>query len=133
MSSSTTPDDKGGREDLRKDFDKLTAEIHSAERTVQVAVGWALNLVHSIFRKSFPSNAAFELLSKGEKIEFIERISRFEDDLLERDLGQAAVGCALFKMWLGALAEGDEELGNYFSRELDHFSRLGDWLQPGPS
>jgi len=86
-----------------------------------------------MFRKSFSSISAFESLSKGEKIEFVERISRFEDDLLERDLGEAAVGCALFKIWLGALAEGDEELGDYFSRELDHFSRLGDWLQPGPS
>jgi hypothetical protein len=133
VSDNTTPRDEVGRKGLCKDFDKLTADINAADQVTQVAIGHGLNLVHSIFRKSYCDLADYKALPKSEKIEYLNRMSRFEEELLEQNNRETAIGCALFKMWLGAIAEGDDELAGYFSNQLEQLSRLGDLLNTDPS
>jgi hypothetical protein len=128
MNTHTTPIDEVGRKGLCNDFDSLTAEINSADATTQVAVGHALNVMHSIFNKSFSNLAEFKSLSKSEQIGYLNNMTQFEEELLQRNSNEMAIGCALFKMWVGALAESDDDLADYFERELEKLSRIGDPL-----
>ena len=116
------------REEMRRDFDEVTSGLKEADRAIQVCVGVGLNLSYSMFIKNFESQARFSEKPKSEKIEYINKMSNFEDTIRSDKDEVVAVGIALFKMWLAAVTEGDNQLIEHFHIEMDRLSRLGDVL-----
>jgi hypothetical protein len=65
---------------------------------------------------------AFRALSKEEQFDYMRALSQMEAKLPPDGM----IGFALFKMWVGAVAAGDEGLIREFSRGLEPLSRKGD-------
>jgi hypothetical protein len=85
-------------------------------------------MASSIFHQAYPSPSEFQKLPKSERIKYINKLTDMENKLREERGDQsAALGFGLFKMWLGAVAELDSELMQQFSKELDYFSKKGDF------
>ncbi len=114
-----------GRKAFREEFDTVTAKLRRADEASQVAVGHTINMANSFFIQRFTAIESFRKLPKAEKIAYIESLTSMEEKLTTKD-PHAAVGFGLFKMWVGALSEGDDELVSKFSKELAFFSKKGD-------
>ena len=114
------------REDMKREFDEVTLGLEEVDQAIQTRVGVGLNLSHSMFLKSFGSQVSFSEKSKSEKIDYINKLSNFEDSIRSDKDKFIAVGVALFKMWLAAVAEDDNQLIEHFQTEMDRLSRLGD-------
>jgi hypothetical protein len=113
------------REELRNDFLRVTTKLKSADSAIQMAVGHSINLANSLFMQRFGGVAGFRALSKSEKLKYIEALTITEENMA-KDQPHASIGFALFKMWIGALTEEDEELRKEFSHGLSELSRKGD-------
>lgn len=113
------------RAGLRQDFARVTSTLGRAENLVQVAVGHSINMANSMFIQRFGSAARFRKLPKNQRLEYIAALSRAEEKMV-KEQPHAAVGFALFKMWIAAVTEDDEELIQEFSKGLASFSRKGD-------
>lgn len=113
------------REGLRQDFERATTKLRRADPFVQAAVGHSINMANSIFMQRFGNVDQFRALPKDEKIQYIMALSRAEEGFA-KDQPHAAVGFALFKMWIGALTAEDEELVQQFSKALAVLSAQGD-------
>jgi hypothetical protein len=114
-----------GRKAFREEFDTVTAKLRTADEVSQVAVGHSINMANSFFIQPFTAIESFRKLPKAEKLAYIQSLTSMEEKLTAKD-PHAAVGFGLFKMWVGALAEDDEELIARFSKELAFLSRKGD-------
>lgn len=110
---------------LRDDFLRVTTRLRAADPVIQMAVGHSINMANSLFIQRFGSIAGFRGLSKPEKFQYIEALTNAEENMA-KEQPQAAVGFALFKMWIAALTEEDEELLQEFSTGLAELSRKGD-------
>lgn len=113
------------RERLRQDFARVMTKLGQAENLIQVAVGHSVNMANSMFTQRFGSVAAFRKLPKKKKIEYITALSRAEE-AFAKEQPHTSVGFALFKMWVGAVTEDDEELIQEFSKGLESLSKKGD-------
>lgn len=113
------------REELRNDYVRVTTMLKAADPTIQMAVGHSINMANSIFMERFGGIANFRSLSKSEKLKYIEALTSAEEKMA-KEQPHAAVGFALFKMWIAALTEEDEELLQRFSNGLAELSRKGD-------
>ena len=116
------PDRRG----MREEFEAVTRQLRSASPATQIAVGHAVNLANSLFRKSF-GTVSFQTLSTAEQIAYIDQLSVMETKLREvnNDL-PGSLGFGLFKMWVGAVAAKDQPLMELMSKELSYFSSQGD-------
>ena len=103
--------------------------LKSADSTTQMAVGHSVNFANSLFLKNFESVDSFRLLPQSLKIEYIHNLTELEEKKANED-PHFALGVALFKMWLGAVAANDDKLASQIFEELSFFSRVGD-LPPG--
>ncbi len=110
------------RLELRKEFEKVTMAVHSADSPVQIAVGYGINLANSVFVKRYSTVDTFVNLPREERTAYIVSLTQFEEKLCKQD-PPAAVGVGLFKMWIGVVAERDDELASQFSKEISYFSR----------
>ena len=110
------------RVELRKEFEKVTKAVHGADNPVQVAVGYGINLANTLFVKRYSTVDAFVNLPRGERSAYIMSLTQFEEKLCKQD-PPAAIGVGLFKMWIGVIAERDDELASQFSKEISYFSR----------
>lgn len=119
------------RTQLRDQFMQITAQLKTADPLAQAAVGHGINMVHSFFVRRFGDVSAFQRHSKTENLRFIDQLSE-----LERKLGASdphtALGVILFKMWIGAVSEKDQDLIDEFSAELAALSRRGESLGGSP-
>lgn len=113
------------RAGLRDDFLRVTTRLRAADPAIQMAVGHSINMANSLFIQRFGSIAVFRGLPKPEKYKYIEALTNAEEKMT-KEKPQAAVGFALFKMWIGALTEDDEDLLQEFSAGLAELSRKGD-------
>lgn len=115
------------RRALREEFETVTKALRQAEEAVQITVGHAINMAHSLFHQSYGTPFEFQMLHKAKQIEYITKLTKMEVSL-RNDHGDphASLGFALFKMWVGAVSEKDAELMNQISTELAYFSRKGD-------
>lgn len=85
------------RRALREEFETVTRRLRSADPAVKMAVGQAINLANSIFRKSF-SVESFQSLPNCERTAYINKLMAMEIKLRdEKDL-HSSFGFALFKM-----------------------------------
>ena len=114
------------REEMKREFDEVTEGLKEADKLIQVSVGAGLNISHSMFIKNFGSQSKFSDMPKSEKIEYINKMSKFEDTIRSDKDQFMAIGIALFKMWLSAVTEDDEQLIDHFHTEMDRLSRIGD-------
>jgi len=110
------------RIELRKEFEKITKAVHGADSPVQVAVGYGINMANSLFIKRFSTVDAFVSLPREESASYIKSLTQFEEKMSSQD-PPTAIGIGLFKMWIGVVAERDEELATQFSKEISYFSR----------
>lgn len=106
-----------GRKAFREEFDTVTAKLRRADELSQVAVGHSVNMANSFFIQRFSTIESFRKLPKAEKLAYIQSLTAMEEKLTGKD-PHAAVGFGIFKMWVGALSEDDEELIARFSKEL---------------
>jgi len=114
-----------GRKAFREEFDTVTAKLRRADEASQVAAGHSINMANSFFIQRFTAIESFRKLPKAEKLAYIHSLTSMEEKVTTKD-PHAAVGFGLFKMWVGALSEDDEELISRFSKELAFFSKKGD-------
>ncbi|MDB5788220.1 MAG: hypothetical protein JWQ50_8135 [Caballeronia mineralivorans] len=113
------------RAGLRQDFERVTSTARRAPEVVQVALGHYINLAYATFAARFKSIEAFRVLPGAEKLEYLQQLTATEVELQKKD-PQAAIGFALFKMWVGALVANDDELMRQFSKELSILSKKAD-------
>ena len=115
-----------GRGALKADFDKTVSYLESADATVQVAVGHAINLANTFFHKAY-TVASFQALPMQDRVVYIHKLNSMQVKL--RDEAQdpvSSVGFGLFKMWVAAIAANDEELADNIASVLAHYSHRGD-------
>lgn len=110
------------RIDLRNEFEKITQAARGADNSMQIAVGVGINIANSLFIKRYGTVESFKLMPRHERTAYIMKLTKFEEKMSEQD-PPAAIGIALFKMWIGVVAETDEELAEQFSKEISYFSR----------
>jgi hypothetical protein len=115
------------RKHLRLEFAKVISALNGADDLTQTVVGHAINMTNSMFIERFGSVQAFSALPKHDKAAYIQQLSAFETRVADKD-PHMCLGTALFKMWIGALAEDDAELVRKFGEELARFSRKGEKL-----
>lgn len=115
------------RKAFRKEFEQVARSIRQADETVQAAVGHAINMANSMFYQTFSDVADFQRVSNQERIQYIHKLTHMEESLRD-DKGDlpSSLGFGLFKMWVGAVSENDDELAEKFGAELAHFSQKGD-------
>ncbi len=109
----------------REEFDQLTRTLREFDDLSQMVVGNTVNMANSYFRQTHSSAAAFMLLPRHEQMAYIQALKATEDELREGD-PETALGFALFRMWIGALILGDEELIKRSSYELVYLGEKGD-------
>lgn len=115
------------RKAAREEFDKVTSNLRASDEIVQIAVGHAINMANSIFHQNFSSVDNFKQLPKTAKIAYIEKLENMENRLLQENKDQvSAIGFGLFKMWVVAVTESDNDLMQKFNRELSFFSKKGE-------
>lgn len=115
------------RRELRVEFETVTDALMEADLAVQVAVGTGINLANSLFTKEFRTVAEFSRLSKSIKVDYVNRLTVAEKRLKdERGDFHASLGFGLFKGWLGAITEDDEDLVDNFGARLNTLSRIAD-------
>jgi hypothetical protein len=115
------------RKQLRLEFEKATSALRTADELTQTVIGHAINMTNSMFARRFGSVQGFTALSLGDKVACMQQLTAFEARVAEKD-PHMRLGTALFKMWIGALAEDDTELVQKFAEELVVFSRKGEKL-----
>lgn len=113
------------RKEVRRQFSEATTALYGASEMDQMAVDHAINMTHSMFLKRFGSIEDFSALPPADKMLYIDQLSSFESGVGDSHM---ALGTALFKMWVGALVEGDAELIKKFAEGLAPFSRKGEAL-----
>lgn len=113
------------RDGLREDFDKLMDSLNQASPIARVAVGDSINMVNTAFVARFGRPEAFRTLPKDEKLKYIASLIKAEE-LASRGHPEASVAFALFKMWIAALTENDDELFSHFSKGIAVLSKEGD-------
>jgi len=109
------------RSELRREFEKVTKVVHGADNPVQVAVGYGINLANTMFAKRHSTVDTFVNLPREERTAYIVSLTQFEEKLCTQD-PPVAIGVGLFKMWIGVVAERDDELASQFSKEIEYFS-----------
>ncbi|CAB3807283.1 hypothetical protein LMG28138_05906 [Pararobbsia alpina] len=110
------------RAGLRQDFEYVTSTARRAPEAVQMVLGHSINLASTDFVARFRSIEVFRVTPGAEKLEYLQQLTAAEMELQKKD-PQAAIGFALFKMWVGALAAKDNELMRQFSKELSMLSK----------
>ena len=115
-----------GRKEFREEFETMTAKLHGADESVQMAVGHAINMAFSLFRQTHGSPQSFKKLPTDVQFAYIAKLTDMENRLRDEkgDLA-GSLGFGLFKMWVGTLASNDNELTEKFSTELAIFSKKG--------
>ena len=109
------------REGLRNDFLRVTTKLKSADPGIRMAVGHSINMANSLFMQRFGGVQGFRALSRSEKLKYIEALTKAEGNTA-KEQPHRSIGFALFKMWVGALTEEDEELIEEFSHGLAELS-----------
>lgn len=127
MSTDSQGNDSGERAELRQQFSQIVGTLKSADELARAAVGHGVNMMNSLFVKRFGEVSGFQRRSKAENLAFIDSLTHLEQKLASED-PHGALGVILFKMWVGAVAERDQELMNEFSAELTSLSRPGEFL-----
>ena len=113
------------QEGLREDFDKLMSSLNRGNPTVRMVVGHSINIVNTAFVARFGRLDTFRNLPKDEKLKYIASLTKAEE-LASKDHPEASVAFVLFKMWIAALTESDDELFSHFSKGIAVLSREGD-------
>jgi len=114
-----------GRKEFLQEFGKFTRALRRADDETQIAVGHSINMANSMLIKRFGSIDAFCEQPTSERIEFIQSLRAFEEELSQQ-YPSVALGIGLFKVWVGVLCEQDQELISLFSKEIGYFTRKGD-------
>ena len=117
------------RKSLIAQFDRTIEIVMNGEQEKQAAVGHSINMAHSIFIKKFGSADKFMQLSHSQKVGYLEKLTAMEDQVRD-NLGDpiGAVGIALIKMWVCALAEKDNDLIAHFSGPISTLSAKAEML-----
>ena len=113
------------REASREEFDQLTRTLRDSDDLSIMVVGNAINMANGVFLQTHTSAAAFMRLPRHEQAAYIKTLISTEDELREDD-PETALGFGLFRMWIGALISGDQELIKSFSHELVYLGEKGD-------
>lgn len=113
------------REGLRREFHWLLGKLGAVQPTIQMVVGHGVNMAHAMFCQAYPTSECFQQLTPEERHAYIRAISDAEDRFREDVDPHIAIGYALFKMWVGALAAGDQELMGEFRIALLPFRDKG--------
>jgi hypothetical protein len=109
------------RRKFREEFEELTALIRRSDLALRMVVAHSIHTANAAFQKSFASLEAFQVLPMSRQMDYVQKLSAMERELHAVEPA-AAMGFGLFKMYVGALTEGDTQLANQFAKELDELS-----------
>jgi len=112
------------REALINEFKKTVARINKGPEELKIAIGTGINMISSMFYSNFKSISNFKNLKKSEQKDYLKKMNRFEEEMLDRD-PPTGLAVGLFKSWLCSLIESDRELQDLTERELGSLSRKG--------
>lgn len=115
------------RQGLLEDFLKARNAIRAAPHDAQVGVAVGLNTATTMFVKRFGGVSGFSNLGKSERLAYLRKIADFEERLISTDK-LTGLGVAIFKMWLGAVIENDQELLDKIEPFLKELSFKGPGL-----
>lgn len=110
-----------------EEFETTSEALLNGPHSLQIAVGYAINLANSFFVKEFGGLEGFKSAGSTVQRAYIAKLTEVEVKLRDAKIDDASsLGFGLFKMWLGAVMANDQELIDKFARTLARFSRTGD-------
>jgi hypothetical protein len=115
------------RQGLLEDFQKARDAIQAAPRDVQIGVAVGLNTATTMFVKRFGGVSGFSELGKSDRLAYLRQLADFEERILSTDQ-LTGLGVAVFKMWLGAVIEDDQELRRVMEPFLKELGLIGDGI-----
>ena len=110
------------RNGLRSDYERVMNALTEADDVCQVCVGHMINTTNTLFFHKFGSIDNFQKLSKHEKYDYLNSLTKFEENFHQKKQVEG-LGVALFKMWVGAIVADDRELYEEFSQGLIFLSK----------
>lgn len=110
-------EEEHGDQRLLQDFVCVITKLRGMNEIVRSSVGGGINIANSLLIQRFGSAEGFQASSDEEKDQYIGNLARAKDRFAQR-WPTTAIGFSLFRMWLEALTEDDEELARHFSRGL---------------
>ncbi len=113
------------REASREEFDQLTRTLRDSDDLSIMVVGNAINMANGVFLQTHTSAAAFMRLPRQAQAAYVQMLAAAEDELREGD-PETALGFGLFRIWIGALISGDEDLIKRSFPELVYLGEKGD-------
>lgn len=111
---------------LLQDFERATLTLRAADPVAQIKVIHNIGLANTLFSERFGGMDEFRCLTPTEKCQYLDSLTVAENKLTKDGMPHAALGFALFKMWIGAVTVGDEDLFMRISGNLAEFSAAGD-------
>ena len=115
---------KTARDGLLNDFHKARAAIGKADRASQISIAVGLNMAITLFSKKFGGPQGFSREDKGRRIAYLKSLDNLEEKMRVHD-PLFSIGVAVFKMWVAALVEDDDDLRSQIEPFLDELSNLG--------
>lgn len=118
------PKEAPERKEFRETFMRYATNLRNSDETVQALVGHAINMANSLFFRTYSDIAEFESQPKSAQLDYINKLSVMEKKL-DKSEPVLALGFGLFKMWIAAVVDDDQELMEEFFVELSYFSKKG--------
>ena len=109
------------RRQLREEFEGHVGKLRNGPEAARSAAGHGIRMANDFFMQANGSVPAFVERPKQEQIDFIDKLIGMAEKLEKVD-GQTALGITLFRLWLVALAAGDDELMDSFAVELAYLT-----------
>lgn len=114
---------KTSRDGLVNDFHKARTAINNADRPTQAAIAAGLNMTTTLFYKKYGGPQGFSRENRGQRIAYLKSLNDFEEKMRVQD-PLFSLGVAVFKMWVAALAEDDNDLRMQIEPFLYELSKL---------
>lgn len=112
---------------LRRRFAAAIQEAQGLSMPSKASVGHSINMANSIFRREFSSIGKFQSLTEAERAAYILKMINLETTLQTKNNDRnAALGFALFRMYLEAAALNNLSLFREIEEGLSTFSAVAD-------
>jgi hypothetical protein len=117
MSGAGAESSSGLRDRLLLDFAQLFGRVRVANPGIHACIGRGINIAHDMLVLRFGSTERFQAAPDVLKAGYIHILTQAHARFAER-WPTIAVGFALYRLWLEALAAGDAALAQHFQRGL---------------
>lgn len=112
---------------LEAEFDEVMRKVDSFDDRLRATVAYGVAFSWRIFVASYPTAERFQDEPLSKQMEFVDKLTQLENYFKSKqsELGLAAVGAALTRMYLAPLIERNAAMGNRMADRLERLNREG--------